>query len=176
MGQDYYQVLGIKRGASEEEVQKAYRKLARQYHPDLHPDDASAKTKFQEVQQAYEVLSDPKKREMYDRYGSAYESRGGGWQGPPNANMDDEQLQVATEFVDELIKLGIVSQLADRVSILCNAPMFVVPKEGQPHQWRVIADMLRGGKINVLRLIWSSTSMLAAYLLVACNAAQCLLY
>jgi curved DNA-binding protein len=71
MSQDYYKTLGISRDADDKEIQKAYRKLAREYHPDLHPDDASAKEKFQEVQEAYDVLSDAKKRGMYDQYGSA---------------------------------------------------------------------------------------------------------
>src|SRR5690606_135089 len=59
------------------EIQKAYRKLARKYHPDLNPDDKTAKQKFQEVQQAYETLNDPKKRQMYDQFGSDYEQLGG---------------------------------------------------------------------------------------------------
>lgn len=83
MADDYYATLGVSRGASSEEIQKAYRQLARKYHPDLNPDDATAKKKFQEVQNAFEVLNDPKKREMYDRYGSAYESVGAGPGGGP---------------------------------------------------------------------------------------------
>ena len=83
MAEDYYATLGVARGASAEEIKKAYRKLARENHPDLHPDDPKAKAKFQQVQNAFDVLNDPKKREMFDRYGSAYESMGGGGpQGP----------------------------------------------------------------------------------------------
>jgi DnaJ-class molecular chaperone len=83
MAEDYYATLGVSRTASAEEIKKAYRKLARENHPDLHPDDPKAKEKFQQVQNAFDVLNDPKKREMYDRYGSAYESMGGGGpQGP----------------------------------------------------------------------------------------------
>ena len=104
MADDYYATLGVGRSASDEEIQSAYRQLARQYHPDLNPDDAKAKKKFQEVQIAFEVLNDAKKREMYDRYGSAYESvgqggpsQGGGnpWANPGGAgpgrdiNLDD---------------------------------------------------------------------------------------
>jgi hypothetical protein len=63
-----------------------------------------------------------------------------------NANMDEEQLQVAAAFVDELIDLGVVDTLEDGQAILLNAPLFVVPKEGQEGEWRVIADMLRGGQ------------------------------
>ena len=83
MAEDYYATLGVARGASAEEIKKAYRKLARENHPDLHPDDPKAKEKFQQVQGAFDVLNDPKKREMYDRYGSAYESAGTG--GHPGA-------------------------------------------------------------------------------------------
>jgi DnaJ-class molecular chaperone len=82
MAKDPYATLGIQRDASSEDIQKAYRKLARKYHPDMNPDDASAKTKFQEVQSAFEVLSDPEKRQRFDQYGSADDSmhRGPGQQ------------------------------------------------------------------------------------------------
>jgi DnaJ-class molecular chaperone len=74
MSEDYYKTLEVARDASQDDIQKAYRRLARKFHPDLHPDDKTAKKKFQEVQGAFDVLNDPKKREMYDRYGSSYES------------------------------------------------------------------------------------------------------
>ncbi|HEV3136542.1 MAG TPA: J domain-containing protein [Pirellulales bacterium] len=85
MAEDYYQTLGISRDASPTDIQKAYRKLARKYHPDLNPEDKSAKAKFQEVQRAFDVLNDPSKRELYDRYGSSFESMGAGPRGgqPP---------------------------------------------------------------------------------------------
>jgi DnaJ-class molecular chaperone len=84
MAEDHYQTLGVPRTASAEDIRKAYRELARKYHPDLHPDDAAAKEKFKQVQTAFDVLNDPSKREMYDRYGSAFEGVGaggprGGW-------------------------------------------------------------------------------------------------
>ena len=78
MSEDYYSVLGVARGASQSEIEKAYRDLARKHHPDLNPDDKNAKAKFQEVQRAFEVLKDPEKREMFDRYGSSFESMGAG--------------------------------------------------------------------------------------------------
>jgi DnaJ-class molecular chaperone len=86
MAEDHYQTLGVPRTASAEEIRKAYRELARKYHPDLHPDDAAAKEKFKQVQTAFDVLNDQSKREMYDRYGSAFEGvgaggPGGGWGG-----------------------------------------------------------------------------------------------
>jgi DnaJ-class molecular chaperone len=78
MAEDYYKILNVDRSASQEDIQKAYRKLARKYHPDMNPDDNAAKEKFKKIQQAYDVLNDPKKRQMYDQYGSDFESMGGG--------------------------------------------------------------------------------------------------
>jgi molecular chaperone DnaJ/curved DNA-binding protein len=70
---DYYDVLGVSRSASEKEIRQAYRKLARQYHPDLNPNDKQAEAKFKEIGQAYEVLSDADKRKLYDRWGPDFE-------------------------------------------------------------------------------------------------------
>lgn len=68
---DYYEVLGIQKGASEDEIKKAYKKKAREYHPDLHPDDPSCEEKMKEVNEAYEVLSDSEKKSRYDQFGHA---------------------------------------------------------------------------------------------------------
>lgn len=70
---DYYQKLGLKKGASDEEIKKAYRKLARKLHPDLNPTDKEANKKFQELNEANEVLSDPEKRKKYDQYGTDWQ-------------------------------------------------------------------------------------------------------
>ncbi len=69
---DYYKVLGVDKSASEKEIKKAYRKLARKYHPDLNPNDAQAKKKFQQINEAQEVLLDPEKRKKYDKYAAKY--------------------------------------------------------------------------------------------------------
>ena len=66
---DYYKILGVNKDASQDDIKKAYKKLARQYHPDLNPNDPDAHRKFQEINEANEVLSDPEKRKKYDQYG-----------------------------------------------------------------------------------------------------------
>src|SRR5512143_1689593 len=78
---DYYDVLGVKKGASESEIKKAFRKLARKYHPDVNPGDKTSEQKFKELNEAYEVISDPKKRQQYDQFGHAAFEQGFG-QGP----------------------------------------------------------------------------------------------
>lgn len=72
-GKNYYDILGVKRDASEKEIKQAYRRLARKYHPDVNPGDKSAESKFKEINEAHEVLSDKEKRQKYDRYGDQWQ-------------------------------------------------------------------------------------------------------
>lgn len=89
---DFYEILGVAKNAGEDEIKKAYRKLAIKYHPDKNPDDKSAEEKFKEAAEAYEVLSNPEKRQRYDQFGHAgvggAASQGGGY-GGGGMNMDD---------------------------------------------------------------------------------------
>src|SRR6478752_351186 len=82
---DFYETLGVKRDAVADDIRKAYRKLARKHHPDLNPGDKTAEDRFKKVQEAYDVLSDPKKKQMYDQVGFYSENGaaagGGGGQG-----------------------------------------------------------------------------------------------
>lgn len=111
---DYYSILGVDKKASVEEIKKAYRKLARKYHPDLNPDDEEAKAKFQQLNEAQEVLTDPEKRKQYDKYGEnwkhaeqyeqaqqaqgQYQGAGNSWQ-EYSGNFDDGQF---SDFFESL--------------------------------------------------------------------------
>ncbi len=94
---DYYEVLGVSRGASEADIKKAFRKLARKYHPDVNPGDKTAEHKFKEINEAYEVLSDAKKRQQYDQFGHAAFEAGFG-QGPSGTGPGFEGFTQGAEY------------------------------------------------------------------------------
>src|ERR1700681_2047140 len=88
---DYYQTLGVEKKATAEEIKKAYRKLARQYHPDRNPDDKQAEARFKDISQAYDVLGDPEKRKQYDSASGPFAGGagpGGGFGGFGNFDFD----------------------------------------------------------------------------------------
>ncbi|MFN0031167.1 MAG: molecular chaperone DnaJ [Flavobacteriales bacterium] len=86
---DYYDILGINKGAADADIKKAYRQLALKYHPDKNPGDKAAEEKFKEAAEAYDVLSTPEKRQRYDQFGHAATGAGGGYGGGAHMNMDD---------------------------------------------------------------------------------------
>lgn len=109
---DYYAVLGVSRTAGADDIKQAFRKLARKYHPDVNPGDATAEAKFKEVSEAYEVLSDQDKRQKYDQFGQYWQqasragaSPGGGYGGNPGdfGGFDFSSYGSFDEFINELL-------------------------------------------------------------------------
>ncbi|MBO0912303.1 MAG: DnaJ domain-containing protein, partial [Acidobacteria bacterium] len=98
---DYYEVLGVQRGASEQEIKSAYRKLALQYHPDRNPNNPDAEEKFKEASEAYAILADSGKREMYNRFGHAGVGTAGG-----GAGFDPTIFQDFTDIFGDFFGLG----------------------------------------------------------------------
>lgn len=114
---DYYQVLGVSKNASADDIKKAYRKLARKYHPDVNPGDKAAEEKFKELSEAYEVLSDPEKRQKYDQFGAQwrqYERAGGRpedfdwgrWAGQPGGGQRAYSRSVSPEEFEQMFGGG----------------------------------------------------------------------
>lgn len=99
---DYYEILGVSKGASADEIKKSYRKVAMQYHPDRNPGDKSAEEKFKEAAEAYEILSDQDKRAQYDRYGHAGVSGNGRGPHPGGMNMEDIFSQFGDIFGEDI--------------------------------------------------------------------------
>lgn len=111
--QDYYKLLGVSRDASDDAIKKAFRKLARQYHPDHNPNDPKAEAKFKEINEAYTVLSDPEKRSQYDKFGKDWEryqqagAQGGfDWSRYANANGGNGNARYSGNFEDMMGGMG----------------------------------------------------------------------
>ncbi|MBF2078510.1 MAG: DnaJ domain-containing protein [Synechococcales cyanobacterium T60_A2020_003] len=104
---DYYAVLGVSRSANSNDIKQAFRKLARKYHPDVNPGDASAEARFKEVSEAYEVLSDPDKRKKYDQFGQYWKQAGstpwGGGAPVDFGGFDFSQYGSFDDFINELL-------------------------------------------------------------------------
>jgi len=106
---DYYAILGVSKSASADEIKKTFRRLARKYHPDMNPGDKQAEARFKEVSEAYEVLSDPEKRQKYDQFGQYWKEAGQGWPsggggvGVDVGGFDFSQYGSFDEFIGELL-------------------------------------------------------------------------
>jgi len=98
---DYFQVLGVERGADADTIKRAFRKLARQYHPDVNPNDQNAEAKFKEISEAYEVLSDPQKRQRYEQFGQYWNQSGGA--GPAGFDVDFGRYGNFDDFINDLL-------------------------------------------------------------------------
>jgi len=121
MAENYYEILGVKKDATEQEIKKAYRKLARKWHPDVNPGNKAAEEKFKKISQAYEVLGDKEKRKLYDEFGEAGLSQGfnaeqartyqqwqqtGGRQGPYRAQTSEQYHSFEDLFGDIFTSRG----------------------------------------------------------------------
>ena len=111
MKRDYYEVLGLSKGAEDKEIKRAYRKLAKKYHPDTNPGDKEAEKKFKEVTEAYSVLSDPEKKKLYDQFGHAAFDQSGA--AVPDTEMPVQvALEDSAEMADSKVVLTVA--MADR--------------------------------------------------------------
>ena len=150
MTKDYYEILGAKRNASQPEIKKSYRRLARKYHPDVNPGDPSAEERFKQIQEAYKVLSDPEKRKFYDRQGYYRDGQqgaaGNGFQGFEFSGFDDRNFSGGTgqsTFND------ILSDLFGRGNAGASSAR---PIRGQDLEYRIeisFLDAIRGTQTRI---------------------------
>ena len=126
---DYYKVLGVDKGASQEDIRKAFKKLARKHHPDLNPNDPDAKRRFQEINEANEVLGDPEKRKKYDQYGEHWQ-HADQFEAQQQYRQQNEQLHAAAGAraalpgaAGRLSPVRIAAGIADGAGVQTFAPL-----------------------------------------------------
>ena len=150
---DYYEVLGVDKNATEQEIKKAYRRLARKYHPDVNKDDEKATEKFKEINEAYEVLKDPDKRAQYDQFGHAGMEQGGfdpsGFGG--SGNFGD----FGTDIFDDIFENFLAVDLAGRkngpkrgadirydLEISLEEAALALKKTLRFHEWKIVTNVM----------------------------------
>ena len=135
---DYYQILGVKKDAKGDEIKKSYRRLARKFHPDVNPNDKASEEKFKEVQEAYDVLSDEKKRKVFDRFGyyndnldpdSPFASGAGAGAGAPGFDFSGFQWDTSSTGL-RVVRVFETSSLTSLAEV-------VLPEQGQLLSLRV---------------------------------------
>ena len=118
---DYYEVLGVDRGADDSTIKSAYRKLAKKYHPDVNPGDKEAEKKFKEASEAYAILSDPQKRKQYDQFGhAAFENGGGGRRRANNGPMKGANVRASVRITFEEAVFGCEKELELNLKETCE--------------------------------------------------------
>lgn len=157
---DYYEILGVSRDASADQIKRAYRSMARKYHPDVNPGDKSSEKKFQEAQSAYDILGDPEKRKLYDQYGrAAFEGMGAG----PRADASEwayQQSGPGPEFVDFSQFFG----PGARVHMRPDAGPTIDPDAASGGFFEEILGRVRGGRRGPRKGRESEASMTVPFL------------
>ncbi|UKP00916.1 DnaJ C-terminal domain-containing protein [Nostoc sp. UHCC 0870] len=137
---DYYEILGVDKDATNEDIKKNYRRLARQYHPDLNPGNKAAEDKFKDIGEAYEVLSDTAKRAQYDQFSRYWKQKGFSKQTPkpkawertaersPNQNVDPSQFANFEDFINQVVGVGVRQDTRNGASSSTNTDPFRTPK------------------------------------------------
>ena len=154
---DYYEVLGVDRGADDSAIKSAYRKLAKKYHPDVNPGDKEAEKKFKEATEAYGILSDPQKRKQYDQFGHAAFEQGGGGAGGgfggfggfgASDREEEPRMQAARNFIN-----------SGHYQEACNVLNSIQERNAKWYYYSAIANSGIGNQINALEYARKAVQM-----------------